>query len=120
MSSMMPSVMHSPPDTSWNLLSQVRQLLTQKQLAARLQMATKTISRWEKKQTKCPVVVEAALREILESGSRSEPSTSRFTFIDLFAGIGGMRVGFERAGGTCVFSSEWNPWAQKTYIANFG
>jgi DNA (cytosine-5)-methyltransferase 1 len=42
-----------------------------------------------------------------------------FTFIDLFAGIGGMRMGFETAGGRCVFTSEWNPWAQKTYAANF-
>jgi DNA (cytosine-5)-methyltransferase 1 len=43
-----------------------------------------------------------------------------FTFIDLFAGIGGMRMGFETAGGRCVFTSEWNPFAQKTYAANFG
>ncbi len=43
-----------------------------------------------------------------------------FTFIDLFAGIGGMRMGFEAAGGRCVFTSEWNPFARKTYEANFG
>ncbi|WP_268544024.1 DNA (cytosine-5-)-methyltransferase [Candidatus Nitrosotenuis cloacae] len=43
-----------------------------------------------------------------------------FTFIDLFAGIGGMRLAFERAGGTCVFSSEWNKFSQQTYEANFG
>jgi DNA (cytosine-5)-methyltransferase 1 len=42
-----------------------------------------------------------------------------FTFIDLFAGIGGMRMGFEVAGGRCVFTSEWNPWARETYAANF-
>lgn len=42
-----------------------------------------------------------------------------FTFIDLFAGIGGMRLAFESAGGLCVFTSEWNPFAQKTYAANF-
>jgi len=42
------------------------------------------------------------------------------TFIDLFAGIGGIRMGFEDAGCKCVFSSEWNRYAQKTYIANFG
>jgi DNA (cytosine-5)-methyltransferase 1 len=45
---------------------------------------------------------------------------SGFTFIDLFAGIGGIRTGFEAAGGTCVFTSEWNKWAKQTYIANFG
>ncbi|MFZ0631987.1 MAG: DNA (cytosine-5-)-methyltransferase, partial [Acidobacteriaceae bacterium] len=42
-----------------------------------------------------------------------------FTFIDLFAGIGGMRLAFESTGGRCVFTSEWNPFAQKTYVANF-
>ncbi|MGH8191408.1 MAG: DNA (cytosine-5-)-methyltransferase [Rhodanobacteraceae bacterium] len=42
-----------------------------------------------------------------------------FTFIDLFAGIGGIRIGFQKQGGRCVFTSEWNPWAQKTYLANF-
>ena len=45
---------------------------------------------------------------------------SEFTFIDLFAGIGGMRQAFESAGGRCVFSSEINKWAQKTYKDNFG
>lgn len=45
--------------------------------------------------------------------------TPRFKFIDLFAGIGGMRLAFEAAGGQCVFSSEWDLSAQKTYVANF-
>ncbi|HVW86875.1 MAG TPA: DNA (cytosine-5-)-methyltransferase [Bryobacteraceae bacterium] len=49
----------------------------------------------------------------------SSMSPCRFTFIDLFAGIGGMRAGFEHAGGRCVFTSEWNPWAKKTYLANY-
>jgi len=43
-----------------------------------------------------------------------------FTFIDLFAGIGGMRIAFERAGGRCVFSSDIDEHCQKTYEANFG
>ena len=43
-----------------------------------------------------------------------------FTFIDLFAGVGGTRIGFERAGGECVFTSEWDLFSQKTYLANFG
>ena len=44
----------------------------------------------------------------------------KFTFIDLFAGIGGMRLAFEAAGGQCVFSSEYDKYSQKTYHANFG
>ncbi len=44
---------------------------------------------------------------------------AKFDFIDLFAGIGGMRLAFEAAGGQCVFSSEWDSFAQKTYYENF-
>lgn len=43
-----------------------------------------------------------------------------FKFIDLFAGIGGMRIAFQEVGGKCVFSSEWDKESQKTYKANFG
>ena len=45
---------------------------------------------------------------------------TNFKFIDLFAGIGGIRLGFESVGGTCVFSSEWDAAACQTYKANFG
>jgi DNA (cytosine-5)-methyltransferase 1 len=45
---------------------------------------------------------------------------SRFTFIDLFAGIGGFRYAFASVGGRCVFASEWDEYAAKTYGANFG
>lgn len=41
-------------------------------------------------------------------------------FIDLFCGIGGFRIAFERAGGRCLFSSDWDKYSQKTYAANFG
>ena len=44
---------------------------------------------------------------------------SQFTFIDLFAGIGGIRIPFEDLGGECVFSSEWDRPCQITYQANF-
>lgn len=43
-----------------------------------------------------------------------------FTFIDLFAGIGGIRIPFQELGGKCVFTSEWDKYAQETYCANFG
>jgi DNA (cytosine-5)-methyltransferase 1 len=44
----------------------------------------------------------------------------KFTFVDLFAGIGGMRLAFDRAGGHCLYSNEWNKYSQQTYFANFG
>ena len=48
------------------------------------------------------------------------PSQPDFTFIDLFAGIGGFRIAMQEANGKCVFSCEWDKYAQKTYAANFG
>ena len=48
------------------------------------------------------------------------PQSPKFTFIDLFAGIGGFRMAFQNLGGECVFSSEWDEQARKTYYANYG
>ena len=49
------------------------------------------------------------------------PSTNpKFKFIDLFAGIGGIRLAFQNLGGKCVFTSEWDTYSKKTYEANFG
>ena len=49
-----------------------------------------------------------------------DPQKPKFTFIDLFAGMGGFRLAMQAQGGKCVFSSEWNKFAQRTYLANFG
>lgn len=48
------------------------------------------------------------------------PSNPKFKFIDLFAGIGGIRLAYQNLGGKCVFTSEWNGFSKKTYEANFG
>lgn len=48
------------------------------------------------------------------------PTTPKFKFIDLFAGIGGIRLAFQNLGGKCVFTSEWDTYSKKTYDANFG
>ena len=48
------------------------------------------------------------------------PKNPKFTFIDLFAGMGGFRLAMQAQGGKCVFSSEWNAYSQKTYFSNFG
>ena len=48
-----------------------------------------------------------------------EPLSSKFTFIDLFAGIGGFRVAMQSLGGKCVFTSEWDEKSQITYKAEF-
>ena len=51
---------------------------------------------------------------------QKEDGSYKFTFIDLFAGIGGIRLPFQKLKGKCVFSSEWDKFAQKTYAANYG
>ncbi|MBA3910544.1 MAG: DNA (cytosine-5-)-methyltransferase [Rhodobacter sp.] len=53
------------------------------------------------------------------AGRKAVQNDGAFTFIDLFAGIGGLRKAMESAGGRCVFTSEWDAFAQKTYHANF-
>jgi len=115
----MPSDAQTGFDNPIVLLREARELFTQRDLAEKLRVATKTISRWENEQTECPVFVSPALRDILRSKRIAELAAARFTFIDLFAGIGGIRSGFETIQGKCVFTSEWNPWAKKTYIENF-
>lgn len=64
--------------------------------------------------------VNSAVMQLLNRKSVNDKENAPFTFIDLFAGIGGMRIAFEQAGGKCVYSSEWNKYSQQTYFANFG
>ncbi len=61
-----------------------------------------------------------AIRHVTNRTYELIPEKRKLRFIDLFAGIGGMRIAFEKAGGQCVFSSEWDKFAQQTYEANFG
>ena len=58
------------------------------------------------------------IREIANQRSARRPEPA-FRFIDLFAGIGGLRLGFEAIGGECVFTSEWDRWSNETYRKNF-
>lgn len=89
------------------------------EVAEMLGKTPKTITRWRTGQTPPPPYLVPALQQILNFG-RVTPTGGDFTFIDLFAGIGGIRLGFQKHGGRCVFTSEWNEWSQKTYVANFG
>lgn len=69
------------------------------------------------------IVADSALQQLLfevENVPFPTPKDTKFTFIDLFAGIGGFRIALQNLGGKCVFTSEWDKEAQKTYRANFG
>lgn len=87
-------------------------------LAQRLGKSLRTVYRWERGDTAPDRAVLELLRWMCETGCVPRPKP-QFTFVDLFAGIGGMRMGFEAVGGRCVLTCEWNPWCQRTYLANF-
>ena len=77
------------------------------------------VRRWEAKESYPPQYVGMALQRLLPF----QPVTNHdadFKFIDLFAGVGGIRLAFEAIGGESVFTSEWDSYAQRTYMANFG
>ncbi|MDD3801262.1 MAG: DNA (cytosine-5-)-methyltransferase [Desulfuromonas thiophila] len=103
-----------------NLLRTVRSRFTQKQLAKILEVDVRTIRRWEVRENDPPGYLSDVIRQrILPLVNDTTNENAAFRFIDLFAGIGGIRLGFEAHGGKCVFTSEWNKFAQKTYLANF-
>lgn len=80
----------------------------------------RTLRRWESGET-APSALEL---QMIKQFAREIPfppvENPTFSFIDLFAGIGGIRIPFQELGGECVFSSEWDSFAQKTYRVNFG
>ncbi|MCF7986874.1 MAG: DNA (cytosine-5-)-methyltransferase [Methylovulum sp.] len=107
----------SPP---LNLLKQARIRYTQSEIANFLDVDSRTVRRWEIGENEPPTYLADAIRQrILPLIDAESKKKHPFTFIDLFAGIGGIRLGFESHGGHCVFTSEWNTFSQKTYLANF-
>ena len=102
--------------------------LTQKAFAELLGMpetGERTVRGWElgehlptpAKRTQIDNLPDTAL---LRSPFKDNPESADFSFIDLFAGIGGIRYPFQKQGGHCVFTSEWDRFSKKTYAANFG
>lgn len=89
-------------------------------VAVNLGKTPRTIRRWIAYESKMSVndcrVAEQLYLDLYEVSAE----TGDFTFIDLLAGIGGLRIGFEKNGGHCIFTCEWDSYAQKTYRANFG
>lgn len=90
-------------------------------LATEFSVTLETAAAWEHGSIKVPVRVLQALRllkDFAPAAPIARPVIPSFTFIDLFAGIGGLRRGFEPVGGRCVFTSEWDKYSQLTYRAN--
>lgn len=94
--------------------------LSVRETANLLGVSERTVYRWERGEqepspTKMTEMRLLAGKPFQKSGTESH----LFRFIDLFAGIGGLRRGFEAIGGKCVFTSEWDDACRKTYMANF-
>lgn len=89
------------------------------EIARELGVDPKTVRRWKIRETEPPAYVADAIRQRLLPLGEAPTEPGAFRFIDLFAGIGGLRTPFEKLGGRCVFTSEWDSYAQKTYAANF-
>ena len=99
-------------------LREARKFHSQASVAKQLGVDARTVRRWETNQSQPPVYLSAALQQMLPFHI-TQKADAKFDFIDLFAGIGGIRTGFENIGGQCVFTSEWDSYSQKTYAENF-
>lgn len=82
-------------------------------------VSSKDMKKWRADPALVPPEVLSNVRALLTSSSFPQVANPSFTFIDLFAGIGGLRLGFEAHNGKCLFTSEWNTFSQKTYASNF-
>ena len=98
--------------------------LTQKDFADALGMGRngdRTLRRWENGESTPSTLEYNSIMRFAEAiPFRPAQGGGEFRFIDLFAGIGGIRIPFQELGGKCVFTSEWDKFAQKTYRVNFG
>jgi DNA (cytosine-5)-methyltransferase 1 len=85
--------------------------------------ALENLVTYKQEEEKLSIVAEDAMQQLLfevENVPFPTPENYSFKFIDLFAGIGGFRIAMQNLGGKCVFTSEWDKEAQKTYKVNFG
>jgi len=102
----------------------IRLGLTQKDFADALGMGKtgdRTLRRWENGESTPSMLEFNSIMQFAETiPFEDKDGISEFSFIDLFAGIGGIRIPFQELGGKCVFTSEWDKFAQKTYRVNFG
>jgi DNA (cytosine-5)-methyltransferase 1 len=101
------------------LVHQATVLHGQRRVADLLEVNESTLRRWRINEEVPSYRGDSVRQRILPLLMAPANEDRKFTFIDLFAGIGGIRHAFEEAGGRCVFTSEWNTFAQKTYLANF-
>lgn len=97
----------------------LRRFMTKRSLAKALGTDPRTVIRWGTG-SGLPLHWKLSILYLLDHPNVPKERSGDFTFIDLFAGIGGMRMGFEAQRGLCEFTSEWDMNCQRTYERNFG
>lgn len=112
-------------DSTNQLLKLLLEIYGQKDLAIHLKqigldISRETLNKWKKDKHKTPIRIDMPSQDLIRNKLLpAKPMDERkFRFIDLFAGIGGLRQGFSDIGGDCVFTSEWDEQARRTYLAN--
>jgi len=93
--------------------------LTLEEVASLLAVSPRTIYRYEEGRSEPSRLAIRTLRDAIQRRMETSRLGNTFTFVDLFAGIGGLRLGFESIGGRCIFTSEWDVNSRKTYAFNF-
>lgn len=96
-----------------------RSCYSQAEIARHMGCDVRQVRRWETRESEPKPYAVARLKQLPLFQMSEQEIPGEFTFIDLFAGIGGLRLGFEQNGGRCVFTSEWDKYCQKTYQENF-
>ena len=122
------NVNNMPSDRSGNMQTfarktefarlRARASLSITELAERIGFSARTIYRWERGECQPRKAALHYLNTLVQDTRPDRQAVPLFRFIDLFAGIGGLRRGFESLGGKCVYTSEWDRFAQRTYQAN--
>jgi len=105
-----------------SILQQIERFYNITEIAKECSVNSSTVHRWLNGQVELKNIYAERMFDMIQrkiTAYKTVASKQGFTFIDLFAGIGGIRKGFEQAGGKCVFTSEWDSYAQKTYETNF-
>ena len=94
--------------------------LSVEQISARVGKSVRTIHRYIDGEVRVPTLIAETLRAVADERCGHAGSKEHaFTFVDLFAGIGGLRRPFEELGGKCLFTAEWDRFSRETYAANF-
>lgn len=112
------SMQPSPKESNFARLREQAGLSIE-ELAKQVGFSARTIYRWDRGEQIPRRAVVHFLQNVSQNAQRKTSDNPSFRFIDLFAGIGGLRRGFELLGGKCAFTSEWDRYAQLTYKANF-